>query len=250
MASAHTASSSSLNDIFNTLGVPEPTLLPDSTFYFLKDWGRGINLFFTFNSAKKAELETRFADEKLAELEKLAAEKPNEKNALDKAMQNYLDAKNDLQKRLEALKGQHNNIDPLLQKIADQTLEHEKLFTDLKDIVGEDNLKEATKEINDTAKKAMELNAEKFKEHLKDEIKKHEDDTEDLDALQNLTDESDDEDLNKNLLEIHDEIETEDASSTEHLDNIHEDFKQNMEDLQNEQENDSQDNNSNSQNED
>jgi len=49
------------------LGISEPKVLPDSPFYFLKNWGRGIGLFFAFNPVKKAELRMKFANEKLME---------------------------------------------------------------------------------------------------------------------------------------------------------------------------------------
>ena len=47
------------------LGITEPNILPDSPFYFLKEWGRGIQSFFTFGQLKKSELEVKFANERL-----------------------------------------------------------------------------------------------------------------------------------------------------------------------------------------
>ena len=38
------------------LGISEPKVLPDSPFYFLKNWARGIQNVLTFNPLKKAEL--------------------------------------------------------------------------------------------------------------------------------------------------------------------------------------------------
>jgi len=34
------------------LGTEEPSLLPDSNFYFLKNWGHTVRSFFTFNPVK------------------------------------------------------------------------------------------------------------------------------------------------------------------------------------------------------
>jgi hypothetical protein len=68
------------------LGVKEPRILPGSPFYFLKDFGRGIRSFFTFNPVKKAELRLRFANEKLIEAKKLAVRRPQ---ALPQALKNY-----------------------------------------------------------------------------------------------------------------------------------------------------------------
>lgn len=215
---AHGAGNRSLPDIFNALGVQEPTLLPDSTFYFIKDWGRGIHLFFTFDSAKKAELQARITDEKLAEFEKLISEKPNEKDSLDQALQNYLDARSRLTQRLDSLKGKNKNTDTLLEKIVNQTIEHQKLFDDLKGTADEETIKETTKAIGDTAKKALELDEKTFKNKLKEKIKNDEDDTDNLDALENLN-ESDDE-LNTSLGDIQDELETEQGTSTEELNDV------------------------------
>jgi len=61
------------------LGVGRPTLLPDSPFYFLKDWNRGIQSFFTFDQAKKAELQLKFSSEKMAEAKELLGSKKSRK---------------------------------------------------------------------------------------------------------------------------------------------------------------------------
>ncbi|MCH8244478.1 hypothetical protein IIB97_01160, partial [Patescibacteria group bacterium] len=38
------------------LEIEDPGLLPTSPFYFFKEWGRGVQSFFTFNSVAKVEL--------------------------------------------------------------------------------------------------------------------------------------------------------------------------------------------------
>jgi hypothetical protein len=53
------------------LEISEPNILPDSPFYFLKNWGRSIQSFFAFNPVSKAELRLRFANDKLIEAKKL-----------------------------------------------------------------------------------------------------------------------------------------------------------------------------------
>ncbi len=70
------------------LGISEPNLLPDSPFYFLKNWSRTIQSAFTFDSVKKAELTEKFANEKLIELQKVA-EKTEDAAAIEKATENY-----------------------------------------------------------------------------------------------------------------------------------------------------------------
>ncbi len=70
------------------LEITEPTLLPDSPFYFLKTWRRGIRSFFTFGSLNKANLKLRYASEKLLEARKLA-EKIEDPEIIKKAAANY-----------------------------------------------------------------------------------------------------------------------------------------------------------------
>ena len=70
------------------LGISEPRLLPDSPFYFLKNWGRNIQSFFTFNPVKKAELKLKFANEKLIEVKKLVEEKKGPE-VIEKGLENY-----------------------------------------------------------------------------------------------------------------------------------------------------------------
>ncbi len=53
------------------LNVNNSKLLPGHPFYFLKDWGRNISLLFAFDSVKKANLESQFANEKLIELKRM-----------------------------------------------------------------------------------------------------------------------------------------------------------------------------------
>ncbi len=85
------------------LGVKEPTLLPDSPFYFLKEWNRGIGNFFTFNPVKKAERRLAQANERLVEAQKLAEEEGNEEIAV-LAMEKYEKAIEKTSERIEILR--------------------------------------------------------------------------------------------------------------------------------------------------
>lgn len=85
------------------LGIEEPTLLPDSPFYFLKEWQRGIGNFFTFNSVKKTERYLEQANEKLIEAQKIAEKTGNEEIAV-KAMEKYQKAVEKTGNRIEKIK--------------------------------------------------------------------------------------------------------------------------------------------------
>lgn len=70
------------------LDIEEPKLLPDSKFYFLKDWSRGIKSFFTFNKVKKAALKARYASERLLETRALVLKKKSAQT-ITKAARKY-----------------------------------------------------------------------------------------------------------------------------------------------------------------
>src|SRR3989338_8115513 len=71
------------------LGVENPGLLPTNPFYFFKEWGRGIKMFFTFNKVSKAGYELEITNQKAAELKKVQEVEPNDIEALNKALDNY-----------------------------------------------------------------------------------------------------------------------------------------------------------------
>ena len=54
------------------LVITEPGILPDSPFYFVKTAYENIHVFLTFDKEKRALLETKIANKKLAEAEKMA----------------------------------------------------------------------------------------------------------------------------------------------------------------------------------
>lgn len=72
------------------LEISEPTTLPNSPFYFLKNIWRQARLAFAFNSIKRAELRLGFASEMLLEAKKLAEETDDQElfqRAIDKYQQ-------------------------------------------------------------------------------------------------------------------------------------------------------------------
>lgn len=111
------------SSISNTVNVG---LLPTNPFYFLKNWKRSVLMFFTFNPIAKAELELEFFDQKAVELEKLQEIRPDDDRGISKALRNYQESHEYLKVRLETL-GQ----DSLLEKLADQVIEHEELIGDI-----------------------------------------------------------------------------------------------------------------------
>ena len=118
------------------LEIKEPGLLPDSPFYFVKNWWRGLQLAFTFDPVKKAQLREKFANEKLLELKKLA-EKKKDPKIIEKARRNY-------EKELEALKSGAKNlqkvkdkkkVEPFLDKFIRHQILHQKILEKLENQV-------------------------------------------------------------------------------------------------------------------
>src|SRR3989344_3744330 len=134
------------------LGVEDPGLLPTSRFYFLKNWGRGVQTFFSFGAEKKANLELKITKEK--------------------ALENYRRSQEILKNRLESLRetSENPNIDRLLGSISERIVLHEKLFDEIQkrhEEVGE-TVERVRERVRDTVAKAAEKDSpEKFKERLR-----------------------------------------------------------------------------------
>ncbi|HCP08809.1 MAG TPA: hypothetical protein DIT25_03370 [Candidatus Moranbacteria bacterium] len=67
--------------------LPDPGITPDSPFYFLDKWGKGISLAFTFGTEAKAKKQLIIAQERLAEAEQMEEEGKTE--AAEKAVEQY-----------------------------------------------------------------------------------------------------------------------------------------------------------------
>jgi hypothetical protein len=122
------------------LEVSEPTLLPDSPFYFLKNWGREVRVFFTFNSIKKVNLRLRFSAEKLLELRKLT-EKTQNPEILDKGVRNYEKENERIRSRVEKIEEKANEnpeVGKFLDKYTEHEILHQKVLGKLKEQVPED----------------------------------------------------------------------------------------------------------------
>lgn len=110
------------------------SLLPSNPFYFLKEWRRGAQHFFTFNAVKELELELQIIHEKAFEAKRLAEITPENDKALEKAIGNYLESSQRLQDSLnslpESIRGA--KIDLFLSQLAAKSIRHFEIFSDLK----------------------------------------------------------------------------------------------------------------------
>jgi len=139
------------------LEIKEPGLLPDSPFYFVKNWWRGLRLAFTFDPVKDAQLREKFANEKLLELRKLA-EKKKDPEIIEKARKNY-------ERELEALKSAADKLQEVKDKqkvesFLDKFIRHQILHQKILEKLEEQVPPQAFERI----KEARERHLERFKE--------------------------------------------------------------------------------------
>lgn len=112
------------------LEVREPRLLPDSPFYFLKNWARAIQSFFTFNPVAKAELKLKFTNEKLMEAKKLVELKKNPE-IIKKGIENYQREVDKIKEQSEKIKEkvkENPRVESFLDKFIHQQTLHQKLL--------------------------------------------------------------------------------------------------------------------------
>lgn len=140
------------------LDISEPQLLPDSPFYFLKNWGRGIRSFFAFNLIAKIELRERFANEKLMELKKMV-EKKKGPEALKRATENYQKEIENIKEGAEKIKEkakENPRVEKFLEKYTKHQILHQRLLQRLENQV--------PPEAFEKIKTARERHLEKFAE--------------------------------------------------------------------------------------
>ncbi|MDD2731603.1 MAG: DUF5667 domain-containing protein [Candidatus Pacebacteria bacterium] len=136
------------------LNAKEPKLLPDSPFYFLKEWGRSLKLFFTFGQVKKINLESDYANEKLLEIKKMIEENKNPE-ALDKAIAKYEKVMEKIKNRSEKIDQtteENPEVEKFMEKYTHQQVLHQRILEKLENQVPE----QAYDKIKETREKHLE----------------------------------------------------------------------------------------------
>ncbi|MFH1145558.1 MAG: DUF5667 domain-containing protein [bacterium] len=114
------------------LSVADPTVLPDSSFYVFKNFGRTLRESLTFNPVKKAELQMQYANERLVEAQKMVELKgDSSSSAVQKATEQFSARAEKLEKTISQLKEQAvNNPEAaaLLEKWTTTQLKHQAVL--------------------------------------------------------------------------------------------------------------------------
>lgn len=128
------------------LGIKEPQLLPDSPVYFVKEWSRQLQSFFTFNPVKKINLKLKFANEKLMEAKKLT-EKQKDSKVIEKGLENYQKGIEEIKETAEKIqvKAQENpELSSFLDKFTHQQVLHHQILQKLEEQVPPEVLEKIT----------------------------------------------------------------------------------------------------------
>ena len=115
--------------------LPEPGLLPDSPFYFLKSWTEGIGTLFTFGDVAKTERFINLSEKRLAEAQALVEKGKPE--IAERAIIRYQEHLNLALAKAEKAKTKGLDTDEVLAKVAEATLKHQVVLADVYERVPE-----------------------------------------------------------------------------------------------------------------
>lgn len=122
------------------LGVSDPGMLPGNPFYFLKEWTREVKTSFSFNSVEKAKTQLQIVNERAAEIKKLKDLLPSSNKTFTKSLDNYQKSIDLLKEKIDVLKDSSvAETDIFLDQLADSIIKQIKLFSEIKDEVGDKN---------------------------------------------------------------------------------------------------------------
>jgi len=133
------------------LNVLTPFILPDSPFYFLKDWARKIHLALTFSPLQKAKLHLKYASERLVEIQQLVLEKNANSKTVAKATKEYKKEITGLEESADKIKAKTKEspeVKSFLDKFIKQEVLCDKILEKLETTVPKDafeKIKEARK---------------------------------------------------------------------------------------------------------
>lgn len=89
MALAQTATPATTTPTVPTVTLPDAGLVPGDFFYFLDQWGEGINSFFTFSPEGKARLALKHAEERASEVHAVLGKKGADAPEVAQAKQDF-----------------------------------------------------------------------------------------------------------------------------------------------------------------
>ena len=120
-----------------SLDIKEPTILPTNKFgYFFKNVGQVIRSAVTFDPEKKADLNLKYANEKIFELKKITeneSDDPKIQELIKKHHVKYNKLMDKVSTRIEKIKENNGDeaVDELLDRVTDNQFKHQDFFANL-----------------------------------------------------------------------------------------------------------------------
>ncbi|WP_176233360.1 DUF5667 domain-containing protein [Candidatus Hakubella thermalkaliphila] len=115
--------------------LPDPGMLPDSPFYFLKSWAEDVGTLFTFGDVAKCERLVNLAEKRLGEAKALLEKGKPE--VAEKALARYQEQLNSALSKAQEAKGKGLDTDEVLTKVSEATLKHQAVLADVYERVPE-----------------------------------------------------------------------------------------------------------------
>lgn len=163
------------------LEISEPKTLPDSPFYFLKDFWRGVKTTFTLNAVRKAGLRLRYANERLIEAKKLA-EKTGKEEIAGKAIEKYQKEMEKIRDGVERFKEKAKDnpkIDAFLDRYTDKAMKQQILIEKLEVLLSHnpkalEKIRAAKERVLENYSRVIE-HLEENKERVRQRLEEHAD---------------------------------------------------------------------------
>jgi hypothetical protein len=128
--------------------LPKVTLLPTSSFYFLKEWKRGIERIFTTKPEDRVKLEISIRDERAAEIAKIKSDPSVKNETLEDAVSSYTDSNTLVDSSIEALKSvDREKAISYIANDQEHLDAHKSILTGLEDKISDPDTKQALSEI-------------------------------------------------------------------------------------------------------
>ena len=129
--------SATLDETTEDLGVGEPNILPDSPFYFLKEWSRNIQNAFAFTAVAKTQLKEKFSGEKLLELKKMVEQNKSQEQ-IENAVRSYQEEIGKMEMAAEKIKEtaeESQQVGKFLDKFIQQQTVQQRILQKLEEQV-------------------------------------------------------------------------------------------------------------------
>ncbi len=171
-------------DLLAVSGVelPDPGILPDSNFYFLKTWKESIQIFFTFGAENKVKQFLHLAEVRLAEYQKMIEKGKTE--IAQKTLDKYEKQLNHALAKAEEAKEKGKDVEKLKEAISEKIIKHQEVLIEVLNKVPEEAKKgienaiemsqkgfeNAIQAVSGEKKEELERKAEEVKSRIEEKI--------------------------------------------------------------------------------